>query len=357
MAKKTSPIMLVITTALILIVVGGALVFTGVLKMPQEQVGGTATSGGIIAVEGSCPSTLTTTFQPSIQNPMNTSGVELFNVTAYIVSADGSSKSVTVGDGTASTTLSCGDTVTMKIISVDGAAGDSSTIVSSNIAGAKLDNGFLTFKVSGSSMTPVIKLRQRGVPEVRAYDNINGAYMYDTSDATNTDYETTDGILFTSTTDNATNYTVGEAGKLDVTQYVRANLADNNFNDRGILVLVDAQSSVWDNPSVKIDGSVATNIKDQLDSNERIAYSDYEYVYLISADRVIDNNNEIAVRITVNALGGVNPDGTDTINVDYAVRGAYASTSNANTVLTGAVKDDSSKTQVNTLHDTSLLIA
>jgi len=326
------------------------------MGVQQRAVPGPVTEEGVpisVATAG-CPTDLVTTATISVENVLNTTGAETYNTTMYIFSKDGEVQSIT--DTTAGTaSLTCGQSYTGKIISTDGAAGDSSEILGTT--SGKVTDGNVEFKASSRALTLSLETNQRGVPEVRARDIVNDAFMYDTSDVTNLDYETTDGVIFSSTTDNATGTAVGSGSELHVTQYVRANVDDNDFNDRGIYVLIDAASNVWNIPTVKIDGKVASEASGMLNSDEKIAYNDYEFVYFIPADREVTKNKEVAVDLSIFALGGVDPTGANNVSVDYAVIGQYESTQKTNVIKVGAVKDDSSKTQVYTLHDTVIWTA
>lgn len=316
----------------------------------NKAIGGGSGKIEITGGTGGCPTDLAHTGTFKIQNNLNTSGIEYFNVTGYFYDAQGNFiKSATIGDST-DVSLTCGKDYELKIISTDGAGGDSSQFVNS---GNLLDS--VKFTANGKEAVYTLYVAQRGVPEVRSKDLVNDEFMYDTGDADSKDYETTDGVVFTSITNNATATAVGTSGEFHVMQYLRANAVDNKFNDRGILVLIDAPTSDWDKPTLKVDGSVYNDASASLTESERIAYNDYEYVYLIPSEKLVLNNNEIKLDMQIFALNGVDP--ATNISMDYAVRGQFASTLDASKLLVGAVKDDSSRTQVLTLHNTKYWIS
>lgn len=341
------------------IAVLGLLVYMA-FGMQQAVVPGAPSSGGITApgiCSTPCPDDLTWNGTINVQNALNNTGVETYDTTTYFYTySDGAIenlKSKITDTISGSVSLTCGQEYLVEVISTDGAAGDSSEILSAPSNAELTADGSAIFTACGDGSTMTFKMNQRGVPEVRAKDVINDGFMYTSTGSPNTDYHTTDGVAFNATA-NGTAQSVGSGGELHVIQYVRANLDDNDFNDQGVIVLIDAAPSVWDEPTIKIDGVVKSDSMASLNADERIAYSDYEYAYLIPKDRAITKNGEVSVDINIFALSGVDPTVANAISVDYAVRGKYESTTESDTVKLGAVKDDSSKTQVYTLHDTVL---
>ncbi|MFW5793864.1 MAG: hypothetical protein ACOCV1_00040 [Bacillota bacterium] len=364
MAKNTGTKVLVVLGFIGVLALLSAMVYM-IYGLQQTSFDGQTGSAGISApgvCSTPCPDDLTWSGNVDVNNVLNQSGEETYDTTMYFFNYnDGNlgglkTKLTDTTDGTA--TLTCGNTYLVEVISTDGDGGDSAEILAGPQGVEITDDGSAIFTACGDGENIVFNMNQRGVPEVRARDVINDGFLYDySSDEDASDYETTDGVVFTSTSGNTTNYTIDSSGEFHIIQYIRANSDDTDFNDLGIYVLIDASSSVYEEPTVKIDGVVAENAKEELNSDEAIAYSDYEYVYKIGKDRQVTKNNPLSVEVNGFALSGVNPAVGDDISIDYAVIGKYASTSETNTIKIGAVKDDSSKTQVYNKFDTELRVA
>ncbi len=301
-----------------------------------------------------CPDDGTTNLKIEVKNTANDTGSEAFDVTGYLYKlVDGREQYVTaITDTTdpSATEIDCGYDYVFKVVGTNGASGDTSYIkkVFSGDGDVKVQNGNLYFTASGPSENIVIGMDQHATLECRAWDYNQGDFIYDSSDTSNTDYET-DPVTFTSTTDNTT--PMDETLGLDIGFKCRAVESDTNYNDRGVLVLVEAPTNTWDEPVVYLNGQKLSEATTLLNDDERRAYADYEYVYLIPASvNIKDGAEGIELRFKMDLLSGVSSASADP-EIDFAVRTQYLSTLDGITVKQGAVKDDSSTTQIIDIYD------
>ena len=332
-----------------------ALVALGFIQIPmkvQPQIPGPGQQPTPQPTEDICKETATTTLKINVYNPLNTSGSENYDVTLYGF-VDGS-LTYTVTDTTSPSgvTINCGEEVVFKAVGTDGASGDKSYIKSASGSGGdiRVVDGNLVIRPTKSTMTVNLQIEQHATLECRAYDNVNEGLMYDNSDSSNTDYET-DGVVWMSTTDNSTKYS--EADGIDMTFTCRAIQSDTDYNDRGIWVLIEAPTSVWDEPTVSLNGRTLSEASAQLNEDERKAYSDYEYVYFIPQDTIIRDGGEgMDLRVQIELLDGVSSASADP-EIDFAVRTQYKTTDGLS-VKVGAVDDSSSTSQIIALYDMSI---
>src|SRR3990167_4771254 len=122
----------------------------GFIAFNVSQTAKPTETGEIIAKSVSCPDTKQTTATISVENKLNSTGSELYNTTLYLFSEGGEVVTLTNTAAT-TTTLTCGEEYTGKIISTNGASGDSSTIYSTSKG--KLDAGNVVFETSGQALT------------------------------------------------------------------------------------------------------------------------------------------------------------------------------------------------------------
>lgn len=183
-----------------------------------------------------CPDTKQTTVSITLRNAEDETQADTFDATGYIYEVDENGKEnyiTSITDTTAGTvTLDCGKTFILRLVSADGNKGDNSRIWAVESGkGAEIlsDTGAVKFTTTGASYTLRVVGSRHGVLEFRAKDRINDAFMYDSSDASNTDWEL-DGVTFTSTTDNSTATAVGTGGRFEVTLYYRTNETTTQFN-------------------------------------------------------------------------------------------------------------------------------
>lgn len=348
--------------ALLVVIAGiGAFMVFGGTQQQEITTGGQTVSTK--AGTTSCPDNLAWAGTADVVNKLNATGTETYDTTAYVyvANADGTRGSLktSITDTTAGTlSLTCGENYIVDVLSTDGNAGDSAEILSAS-EGKVIDDGALMFTAKGAGNRITLNMNQRGLYQVRAKDQVTGAFMYPSTSASNTGYLTTDGVTFMSSTDNVTNTAVGAGGKLHVTEYVQAANTDNDLNDLGMWVLVDADPTVWDidHAAAKLDGSSTPDAKGSLNPDEKIAFNTYELAFKVPASRVIDNNNELEFDLTLSALGGINPTGSNNITIEYAPIGKYLSSKDSNVLKVGAVDDSSSRARVYTGETTNIAVS
>lgn len=319
---------------------------------------GTGIGGGTGGISGSagvckmaCPDSLTWSGVVDLQNRQNAS-TETFDSTMYFYNtADNSLKSKITDTTAGAVTLTCGQQYRVEVISTSGASGDGSTLFSSDLGEVNSD-GNLIINACGSGSTFTIQGEQHGLLKIRSYDLKENANAFNNASSTAGTYVTVSPANFTSTTNNATATAVGVSGDLDFRHEIRAQIEDENVNDRGVYVLVDLDPTIWQEPTVQIDGSTVSNYKGSLNADEKSAYSNYEFVYLIPASKKITLNADVKVRFNILAVSGVNPTATANPLIDYAPVGKYASNVQNNVLKIGSVQDDSSKTVVHTKFQT-----
>lgn len=328
----------------IFLALGGYAFVTGQLKNPFKKVGNLGGDLGDFT-DATCDEDGQTALTLSVQNVLNTTGVETFDMGVRIIGGDGEIQAGT--DTTSgSYTLNCPGDYVVKGLSASGASGDSAEFVSVVSGDAEAKDGDVVIRIRKAVQAVTIGGQQHGVLEARAFDVLNNGYAYN-GDNNALDYET-DGATFTGTT-NGTALAIGAGGEFHYRFEYRPTVDDNVYGDiGGYLVLVDAATSVWNVPTMKINGVTYTNYKEQLSADEKIAYADMEYVYLAPSDKIRQTAQSV-LDWQMFALSGVNP--TADIALDFAARGAYASSTNSNLVKIGAVQDNTAKTVVHQNED------
>lgn len=323
--------------------------FFGGLKMPGASI----TSGTVPTGQqyfATCPTDGDTSLVLTVQNVLNTTAQQTYDVAGTLVSSGGNQQ--TVADTSAGTyTVNCGETYTLKLLRSDGANGDSGFIRSiiQGIDAVVNPDGSVSFTPKKSNYNLVVGSAQHGVLEFRSYDNKAAGWSCHAT-ATCSEYEA-DGASFVSTS-NGTQEVVGAGGEVDRTIQARATAANNDFNDAYWLILVEAPTATWDIPVVSVNGQVLSDAKGTLTVHESRQFSGYEYIYKVVGVPVTDDG--VDVRIKMDALAGVDPS-TDP-EVDFAAAGNYLSVDGVN-VLTGAADDTASSAVVYTVMDTVINIS
>lgn len=337
----------------------------GFVWRPNLSIGGTTTppttpvapnptpSGGV-----QCPTTLTTSEYFDVYNPLNLTGSENYDVTAYLYKVENGQESLvqTITDTTAASTaisLDCGKQYILKPIATDAASGDGSKI--QKIVGGTgtiTPEGYLSFVATGGVQNYKLYIDQVATIQAKAYDNIAKGNMVNyTPDLLGaTGYKGT-GVAWWSTT-NGTLY--DETQGFDVTYTLQAIQTDTNFNDKGWYVLLKFATAKWDTPTVYVNGVKATNVKGSLDTYESAAWSAYDYVYFTNVD-VLDGGDTADVRVVNQLKPGV-AGATADVTIDFGAAGAYLSVDGV-TVKNGAVKDDSGQTAVRTLFTSTVKVS
>ena len=349
---KTSQLLTAVVIAIFVLTIAIVGNMFGWFGTTQSVSGGTTTTNYVMTgATGTCPDTKTTSLTIDVKNTANETGSEGFDITGYLYKiVDGEEEYVTsITDTTdpTATSIECGYEYVFKPVSTDGASGDEGHFTKVLSGDARIKDGWLYFTADGAKKNIIVGMDQHATLKCRAYDNNQKALMYDSSDASNSDYET-DPVTFTSTTDNTT--ATDESLGLDIEFECLAVESDTNYNDRGIWVLIDAPTNTWKEPSVYVNGAKLSEASDLMTNYERRAYSDYEYAFLIPESVVVKDGGEgMDVRVVMDLLDGVSSAGADP-QIDFAPRASYLSTDGVN-VKVGAVKDDSSTTQIYSIYD------
>jgi hypothetical protein len=299
----------------------------------------------------------TTSFTLDVFNLLNTSGAENYDVTAVLTSDAGSVVTFTDTTSPTAQNLNCGETYTLRVLSTDGASGDNSVVKGiRNCAGScpyDVVDGDVVFVAQGASMNLKVDMEQQATLKVKMKDGLTDAWVYDSGDSSATDYET-DTVTFESSTDNTTAMAIGAGEAFDWKFFLRAVQTDTNWNDRGVIVLVDAGATVYDENQMTgyFNGKEYSNAKESLTKKEQAKFSDYEYAFIIPKEEAdITGSKDVVFELSGAAISNVDPGSSDDVQVDIISRGTYAMTSNSDVLAEGAVKDDSSLTVVRSIMD------
>jgi len=307
-------------------------------------------------VPSSCPADGDTSLKINVYNPLNTSGVENYDVTIHLIDEETGKSISTITDTTSpsATTINCGTPIILKVVASDGSGGSNSRFTGIGVAdGADatlLPDGSIRLVPTSGNVNLKLDVPQHGTLYFRVYDNMNAQFAYDTGDSTNTDWELT-GTTFTSG-DNTTPFTIGSDGELDLSIQMKAVENDADPNDLYMLCAVEAPVTEWDEPTVKYNGALLSDVSGALNPDEEKDLAGYEYVYKIEGS-IDDTSRDLD--LDIHACAGCNPS-TD-VEVDCYVAGNYLATDSSQTIKSGTAKDDSSKTDVFTKQEITIDIA
>lgn len=303
-------------------------------------------SGSGVGTCNFCPDTGQTSVSLNVYNQKNETGSEAYNVSYRVY--DSEKEFLTNGEDTtsASVNFDCGKKQKLRLLGADST--DNAKIMTAEGVNSDVssDGKYVEFTPCGASGSLNIYSNEAGVLEVRAYDNNGAGWIYDNADNDATNYET-DGATFMSTTNNATNMSVGTAGDVDIKLETRCSVTDEVFGDFGTYILVDAKTSVWNEPDVEWDGTDLDDMKGELNVNEARAWSGYEYVYF--TDEVIDYDG-INLGYKMTALSGIDPAGDDRYEIDFGSKSSYKQTSGSAVEYAG-VDDSSSPSVIHAIQD------
>lgn len=265
-----------------------------------EPTGTDVTPSGGQPVDGaSCPDSLATDFEADCLNQLNASGSDYLGCAL---------KAVPDNDFTQTKSYTC-DTDSSRTSSVDLKCGHSYVIY-----GTATQDSVNSFEpvsigvVEGLISPEVFQGTEFSSLKAKAYDNLNKAFLYDSADASNSDYENV-AVTFKSTTDNATATAMGIGDLEDVTFIVQTQGSVGQFGNKdvGVYVAVDADKTDYDEPTLYFDGSLLTDIKGsgEMSSDDEATLSSYEYIF-----KIPDNikNQPRNVRMVLQGKAGVNPD-------------------------------------------------
>lgn len=315
-----------------------------------------ADHGALVELASNCPDSGLTDWYPDVRNFANDTSTEAFDLTYYLFRIDdGVETFVTSTADTTSpsaTDIQCGAWYVSKAVSTSGASGDSSVSMKKLSGDGDMEitsDGNVMFFAQGAEERYATAISQHATLSVRAYDNIlRGAMCYggDTACAT----AQTDGVTFQSKTNGTV---IDETSGLDIEFELIGVQADTEYNDRGILVLVEAPVGTWDEPAVYFNGAKLSEATGLLNEDEKTAYTDYEYVYLIpSSASIKDGSGKGLMDFRMSLASGVSTSSADP-EIDFAIRGQYLS-NDGFVVKEGAVTDATSPAQVHTLFDITL---
>ena len=356
MSKKKSKVNTSMV-ALVLLAVGAVvLVGTGFIEMPTFQaVDDGYDDDGYDDDEPTstlnCPSDGDTNLKINVYNELNDTGAENFDVTLYGF-VDGH-LTYTITDTTAptATAVNCGEKIILKAIGTDGASGDKSQFLSVSASGGTVNlvDGNIEFTPERPEATITAWMEQHATLQCMAYDTKQRANVYDDGDSSASDYET-DGVTWMSITDNATKYDESDGINLEFT--CEAVETDTDYTDRELLVLIESPTATWEDPTIKLNGITLTESEASLNEDERDSYAGYEHVYIIPAETVITNKDDIKITWSQKLKSGVSTASADP-EFDIAVRTQYLSTDHTE-VKEGAVTDAGTPAQIIALFDMTL---
>lgn len=325
--------------------------------------------GGLPISDTNCPDTGSTSLKIQMYNADNTSGTGPFDGTIVCTGSDGSTYTITDTTSPTATTINCGFTYRCKGVSSNTNAfpGDDYSGIGANIlalrngpSGTAVSNGELTFSAVDPNVNIDVSGIKLGFVEARLYDKNYASYVYGgsgTASKTKGNWIRGNGIMseFGNYTNNRTASTgvgamlLGTGEGLDLELDLRTNDTQVRVGDFGYWLFVDASTTKWEVPTVRVNGkSILSTCAARTDAETK-AYSGEEYCYYVTD--VMKKSEYTIVDFSVDPTTGTNPATTDSINVTLAIVGGFQSTADNTNVMRGAVKDDSSFTQVYTLEE------
>lgn len=329
--------MQVTTTILLgLIIVAGAILYAGGAfpgLQPQEAVAeqeATTEALSTLSLSAECPDTKITTVDLNVLNSENNTASEERPSWVYYYKVNGDvddSVFVIVTDSQASTaSLTCNDDYETRLRSTNAANGNSSRIDSftgDDVAGiVEGENGQAgRFKATGQRQTLTMESPEHGTIQARVYDRDAAAYLVD-ADTGGLGYQTLNNTWRGATNGSAT--VVGVDGQIDFRIDYQSVQSDAQFNDQSFLVVINAGTGVWQEPTVTFGGDVFTNIEGGLSVGCNRLLADDEYVYKIEgAD--FPSAGAASLEVAMKALSGINPGTSDSVRVTLVAVGTYLS--------------------------------
>ena len=272
--------------------------FGGVKKSLSVSGTGANVPAGAIQTVSNCPDTQITTFAGDQLNSLATSASYLAGTT-YLIPKDNAGNLdyanrvayTTTNTSTRATAVSlqCGKAYVWEGVATKDSHGSFDAI----------DLGV----VQGSSTAKQAHTQAESGIKANAYDNTNRAFVYDTVDAINNDFDNL-GVTFESTTNNATATAMGLGSQIDWTFNIESQTAETQFGDVRSIVCVDADKTQYTEPAISFRGTDLTDIKSTLVSDDQAVLSGYEYCYALPK-AVSDTPKEL--RMVLTAKSGVNP--------------------------------------------------
>lgn len=297
-----------------------------------------------------CGDNKQTTVSLTLKNALNTTAAETFdaNYVIYQIQSDGKETQIASGSDTTagSQTLDCGSKYRFKLLAGAAVNSRATGVYTQN---AEVDkDGSVIFTTTAPTLTLGVTGSRHSSIEVRAYNEDARARMFEAA-GSSTAYVGT-GADFFSTSDNVTAQTVTAGSSMLMTVELKNVDVAGDFNDYGTYVLFDAANTYWDKiQQVTFDGTDLSEVKSQLNPEETKKFANYEFVYAIPQGKLIDGKSH---KLYFDALKSTGAIGTDSLKVDFAVKGNYLSV-DGYTVKTAAAKDSSTNPVVFPMFQTS----
>lgn len=267
----------------------------------QQTPAPTPVGPTVPSIPAECPTTLQTAYDGDVINSLNSSSTEYMAAVHRFVPdgvfADG--QPFTAGTSAAGGTainLRCGSSYEIYLLQTQDAINSV----------PKINMG----KVVGSDASRAIISTKTDLLDATAYDNVNKGFVYDSGDASNSDYEDF-GMTWKSTTDNTTGYAMTTGSQLDWTLNVKTGTSASQFgnSDLGLYVAVDADKTDFDTPVIQIDGVTLQDVKGtgEVSADDEATLSAYEYIFKVPAGTQFQSTLR-SLRVFVNAKSGQDPD-------------------------------------------------
>lgn len=338
---------------LFFIVVVGALVY--MIGDKQGWFDGTLAFGDTDADVDTdrCPDDGDTSLKIQAYNGLNDTGAEIFDVTGYLYErVAGSWEYVTsLTDTTApsATTIDCGTKYRFCAVASNSDGGDHSVFTSVKSGDAEIDElGCAVFDADKSNVNINLNTEQHDVLKFRMFDNQDNRYGYSTNGTSNTVWHFESNATWHDG-NNATAFAVSSGGYLDFCIELKGATTDEDFADAYTLVLIEAPLNKWDEPTVKFDGAMLSEVSSGgLTSYEQDQFSSYEYYYKLTGG-IEDHVHELC--LYMDACSGCDP--TVDVEVDLASAGNFLSVDGI-TILQGGAKDDSANSVVYSVQDNTV---
>jgi hypothetical protein len=334
----------------------GTIVTLGIVGLAGFGVYKLATSDNKLAIGGgssgddqvtlnvasNCPDDLTTTFTADGLNNLNEGSTNYTVETFYLVPEGDFARATSYATSasasrTTGVNLDCGDDYEVFGVATQDSVGSFGPLNLGAIDGGQVSKQFDIQRSSDLKMT--------------AYDNIGRAFVYDSGDASNSDFENV-AMTWKSTTDNATATAMTASSILDWDFTVQAQTANTQFGDVNTILVVDADKTDYAEPSVWYNGQKLAESISSMNSDDRAVVSSYEYAFVLP-EPLSDSPNTI--RLVVPPKSGINPD-VD-VKMRFLAESHYLAV-DGKTIKTNVFKDsDSSEIYTSTANTVTIDIS
>lgn len=301
---------------------------------------GNPTLLSVADVLSSCPDDGTVDFTARVKNTEKAGTAHYMAVTGYVTSKDNTQ------DPTIYNTSLGGAYTTRENLNCDGKSDYSYSVVATNNT---FGSGVFGIGVVKENIRQTYSVPQFGRIQVKAKDVINDAWIFKTEHTGQTDGIATSYINTTVTLQSSTNttaYAMGVGSELSwdiwAQTAVNTQYGNEDENDR-CFVVVDADTTQYDEPTVRFDNNALTDVKKELPSEYTAPLSGYEYIFEMPKGARVDSSYSILNYYT-RSKSGVNP--TVDQKVRFLCEGHYLSDEDGVTVKKGLFRDDSGTTEV-----------